>query len=380
MVKEPPNVGPGMYISDTDYSNMDNWAFHPNKTGTLFDDYDLNIAVVGEDLNVETVINNTNNAMINTGVDVFFVHPTILPVSPVSATTVPIENQNKALIAATIIAQGGLLAKYGRFFAPRYQQSTALAYNPLTTKELQADVIGVSYADVKTAFLHYLENYSNGNKIILAGHSQGSYLLGLLLRDVFDNDSTLRGRLITAALGGMNFVYANIGEYKGGWWENIPLCTFSSETGCIQNWTTFKEGQPFPEINLALPAFNEHLAENGLIFKTIDLSSHWFIQDAQFYNEQPQPLRYYIAPDAGYQLGGTANFIAFDGLYNIHQQRESNTQIGYQIEYNPTSSDQRPNDLLPLESDLAFDRFGYHSKDYHIYLWALMSQIDDKLL
>nr|WP_318311590.1 DUF3089 domain-containing protein [Muricauda sp. DH64] len=84
-----------------------------------------------------------------------------------SATTVPIENQNKALIAATIIAQGGLLAKYDGFFAPRYQQSTALAYNPLTTKELQTDVIGVSYADVKTAFLYYLKITATGTKLFL---------------------------------------------------------------------------------------------------------------------------------------------------------------------------------------------------------------------
>jgi len=47
----------------TDYSNMDNWAFHPNKPGTLIDGFNLNIAVIDENLSTTSIVQVTNNAI-----------------------------------------------------------------------------------------------------------------------------------------------------------------------------------------------------------------------------------------------------------------------------------------------------------------------------
>ena len=57
---------------------MANCSFHPNKSGTLIDGFNLNIAVIDENLLTSSIIQVKNNAMNNTGVDVFFIHPTIL--------------------------------------------------------------------------------------------------------------------------------------------------------------------------------------------------------------------------------------------------------------------------------------------------------------
>ena len=220
---------PQSELETLDYSNMDNWAFHPNKNQTILENYNLDIAVVDENLQTDHVIPIANNAYTNTGVDVFFVHPTVLSQIAEPPQNIDIDDQQEFLISATILAQGGLLSKYGRLFAPRYRQSTGTTYLSSTSKELQASVIAVSYNDIKASFLDYLNNHNDGNKIILAGHSQGSFMLAMLLRDVFDNDPSLKDRLVTAALGGMGYVYASQNNYSDGWWQTIPLCTMMEE-------------------------------------------------------------------------------------------------------------------------------------------------------
>lgn len=367
------------FVSNLDYNDLSNWAFHPDQNFNLLENYNLDVAKIDSNNLLESVITIPNNAATDTGVDIFWVHPTLLETVDATAFNVPLDDQSTLRIAATIIAQGGLLAQYGRFYAPRYQQSTAAAYSPIETEENRSNTIMNSYADIKTAFLNYLDNHNNGNRIIIAGHSQGSFLLSMLLREVFDNYPELLSRLVVAGLGGMNFVYAPTGTYVGGQFENIPLCTSPGETGCILNWTTFKENQPYPSINQALPSFSTILKEEGLLFNTIDTSSQWFVQDEQYYDTTLRPLRNYITPSGNYNYPVSQNFLAFDNYFNIQQVRDGNNGIGFHVGVAASFNDLRPNDLVAQESDPSFARLGYHDKDYNIYLWALLSQIEDKL-
>ncbi len=370
---------PQSELETLDYSNMDNWAFHPNKNQTILENYNLDIAVVDENLQTDHVIPIANNAYTNTGVDVFFVHPTVLSQIAEPPQNIDIDDQQEFLISATILAQGGLLSKYGRLFAPRYRQSTGTTYLSSTSKELQASVIAVSYNDIKASFLDYLNNHNDGNKIILAGHSQGSFMLAMLLRDVFDRDPSLQDKLVTASLGGMGYIYATQNNYTDGWWQTISLCRTMEECGCIHNWRSFAEAQALPEINTGLPEFNQNLVNQGLIYRTLDEDRDWFVQDSLFYGTTVQPLRYYLVPDANYNLDEDANFIAFDELYNVRFKRNGLHKLGLGIEYAPKANDQRPNDLESEDSHPNFGIWGYHRKDYNIYLWALMEQIDLKL-
>ncbi|MDO5972041.1 DUF3089 domain-containing protein [Flavivirga aquimarina] len=366
-------------ISNLDYSQMENWAFHPDNNATIINGYNLDIAVIDENLEVESIIPIENNSFKNTGVDVFFVHPTVLAQITDPAQAIDIEEQQGLLISLTIIAQGGLLSKYGRLFAPRYRQSTGQTYSSTISKELQASVLETSYSDIKAAFLEYLDNYNNGNKIILAGHSQGSYLLAMLLRDLFDENQSLRNKLVTAALGGMGYIYSDKDTYSDGWWKNISLCKTEEECGCVNNWASFEETQTLPDINTGLPAFNEILVDKGLVYRTIDETNDWFIQDSSYYGDEPTPLRYYIAPDAAYDFADEANFIAFDNLYTARFRRDGLLNTALSIEYSPLANDNRPNDLAEAQNHPNYNNWGYHTKDYHIYLWALMEQIDMKL-
>lgn len=371
---------PNLLYAQTDYDQLTNWYYHPEKSVNFIESYDLDIAIIDKNLQVDSIIQIENQAGTNTGIDVFWVHPTHLTNPPNFPTNIPISSQNTSYINAVILAQGAVMAKYGRFYAPKYRQASPASFLGFNFSEQErADALLETYADIKAAFLHYLQNYNGGNRIILAGHSQGAFLLGMLLRDLFDEDPQLRSQLLTASLGGMGYVYTAPNMFRGGWWKNIPLCTVSNECNCVHYWRSYEESKDIPQINTAFPSFNQVLVDSGVVFRTPDLSNDQFLQDSLFYGTSSSPLRYYIAPDAGYNFAPGYNIIAFDSLYAARFKRESETEVGLAIEYMPDANDLRPNDIDSSQNNPFFSDGDLHIKDYHIYSWALMEQIDSKL-
>ncbi len=360
---------------------MNNWAYHPNKTVTLLDGFNLDIAIIDKDLNTTSIVSNSNNSKNNTGVDVFFIHPTVLQnlASYTTITNVPIANQNATFVELSIRGQAGLLAKYGRIFAPRYRQATPLTFinSPLDLN--QANVLGVAYSDIKAAFLDYLNNFNNGNKIIIASHSQGAYLAGFLLKDIFDSNPQVREKLVVSVIAGISSNYAAPNTYLGGWWQNIPFCTQIAECGCVMNWKSYKEGQTPPIPNNSHPSLNPIIASNGWIYSPLNLSQNWIIQDSLYYDNQVRPLRNFITLRSNVTFGGNVGYVAFDSLYSIRYQRFSRNQIGFMLQHTPQPNDQRPDLLINEESNPLFSTLGYHQKDYNIYTWAMLEQINAKL-
>jgi len=370
-------------FAQTDYGNLNNWAFHPNKPGTLIDGFNLNIAVINEQLQTTSIIQNSNNAMTNTGVDVFFIHPTILQNmdSYTTIENVPIELQNSFFVAASIRGQAGLLAQYGRMFAPRYRQATPPTFiNTNTPLLLQASTLGIAYQDIKAAFLQYLSQHNNGNKIILASHSQGAYLAGFLLRDVFDNNPQLRQQLVVAVVAGMVSNYSTAFGTTGGWWEHIPFCTEVNECGCVMNWRSYKEGQTPPVPLDSHPCTNSNVISNGWAYSELQPTQNSISQDSLYYNNESVPLRNFITLRSNVSFGGNVGYVAFDSLYSIRHHRSSMQQVGFAVDHTPKPGDLRPNLLAAEESNPAFSLLGYHQRDYNIYTWALLEQINQKLL
>lgn len=364
-----------------DYSVMTNWAYHPDKLINLLAGYNLDVAVFDTEMQVDSIIEFENRATENTGTDVFFVHPTFLSVTYVQPGNVALNEQPAGDIFTGIIAQGGLLAKYGRFYAPRYRQATPPTFLGNPDFAAQAAAVSVAYGDVRAAFMHYLEQQSGGNDFILAAHSQGSYLLSMLLQDVIAEDEALKGRMIAAAPAGVVAVYDETGEAPGAWWNGLELCATVGQCGCVMNWRSFPEGHDvgLNPANSGSPAFNPLLADSGWVARVIDPDADFFYQDSLFYGNETQPLRYYIAPNGGDIYGSGTGFAAFDGLYGIRHRRTSPQGVGFWVGHTPAADDQRPDDLAAAEDDPLFDLWGYHRKDYHIYLWALLEQLDAKL-
>ncbi|WP_405571607.1 DUF3089 domain-containing protein [Winogradskyella sp. Asnod2-B02-A] len=366
-------------ISTIDYSTMSNWYFHPNQPFNFLQTYDLDIAVVDENLNITSNIEINNNATTNTGIDVFWVHPTHLENPPSFPSTVSIETQDTNYIGLTILAQGALLAKYGRFFAPKYRQATPASFlSAYHTEEERAIALLETYSDIKASFQNYLDNHNNGNKIILAGHSQGSFLLAMLVRDLFDTNPELREKLVTAALGGMGYVYALNNSTLGGWWKNIGLCTTTSECGCVHYWRSYENDKNIPEPIVTFPSYSETLVNSGLVYRKTNINNDTFFQDNLIFDIQGSPLRY-ITPGIQYSFSNGANFVAFDDMYTARFKRESNVKVGLAVDFIANPTDQRLNELENFESPIIFTDGDFHIKDYHIYIWALMQQIDEKI-
>lgn len=116
-----------------------------------------------------------------------------------------------------------------RVYAPYYRQANFLA--------AYADSLGggpacfqLAYEDVLAAFEYYLAHHNQGRPFLLAGHSQGSYLLKRLIRERIVNhpEST---RLVAAYLLGM----PNDGDYL----TQLPVCATAPATGCWVNFNSF---------------------------------------------------------------------------------------------------------------------------------------------
>lgn len=180
-------------------------------------------------------------------------------------------------------------------------------------------------------------------------------------------------------LAGTLNTYAEAPRFTRGWWQNIPLCTALVECNCVMTWRSFKEGKALPSAGNSLPCLNPFLASEGLVYNLLDANDDRVLQDSIYYDKQPKPVRNYLIPKTNQAYGGNVGFVAFDSLYQIRYQRQDRMKVGFMVAHNPKPNDQRPDDLLDEESKPLFNLLGYHFKDYNIYQWALLEQIDMKL-
>jgi len=188
--------------------------------------------------------------------DTFFVHPTTHFWG--THWNAPIEGWLTRAITATALAgQASAFDGVTRVYAPRYRQMTLSGF---AHEGVRKSALEFAYADVRRAFRHYLEEWSDGRPLILAGHSQGSrHVLRLL--DEFFRDGPLRSRLVAAYAVGTP-IWS--GAYERGE-AAIPIGERADQTGCLISWCTFSEGV---EPGVAYYEGGERLCVNPLHWRT----------------------------------------------------------------------------------------------------------------
>ena len=205
-------------IKKVDYSNLKNWAAHPDKRD-----------------NADMIPRSDRKASTSLKADVFFIHPTIYTSKdkdlPFNASIDDIE-LNKNVDNTTIKFQASAFNAAGRIFAPRYRQAHIKSYST-NDKTAAKKAFALAYADVKKAFEHYLQYYNNGRPVIIASHSQGTAHAGPLIREFFDN-TRLQQQLVAAYLIGL--------PVNKDYFKSIFPCESSTELGCFISWRTFKRG------------------------------------------------------------------------------------------------------------------------------------------
>lgn len=194
--------------------------------------------------------------------DVFFVYPTIYSKKYAghyrwNADT-KLEKLNRKIDKTTIKYQSTAFNFAGRMYIPKYRQANIKAY--YTSDGLAAKAaFDTAYADVRRAFIYYMEHYNNGRPIIIASHSQGTNHTERLLAEFFDG-KPLQKQLVAAYLVGMPI---NTNRY-----QTIKPCSTATDTECFCSWGTYRENY-YPKTYI-FRGYADAVATNPISWKNND--------------------------------------------------------------------------------------------------------------
>lgn len=202
------------FAQTTDYAIEENWAALPTKMDNA--DWLPDSAILK---------NNQENAK----ADVFFVHPTTALLGFKGNQNLSNDNINESTDEGPIKYQASVFNGSCKVYAPRYQQ--AVLNNFFTRDELESkEAFQVAYKDVKAAFEYYMANYNQGRPIVIAGHSQGAFLIKQLLKEFFEN-KPLEKQLVAAYIIGFTV--------EKSYFTNLQPCADSTQNGCFVTYNTF---------------------------------------------------------------------------------------------------------------------------------------------
>ena len=230
------------------YGDTANWLCHPalsDSDNVCASNLDTTRVFADGSTEIEL-----HNRAANPEVDCFYVYPTV---SGDPDTNSDLEQGTEEIF--TTLNQAARYSRFCRMFAPVYRQATLAAIVDGTFAEAGA----VAYADVLDSFKHYMGNENNGRGVILIGHSQGAGHLRRLVADTVEQDEYLLNQLISAHLIG-SAVRIPEGADIGGDFQQVPVCRMADQTGCVINYSIYRESDP--ELTAGLAVFGT--PSNGL--------------------------------------------------------------------------------------------------------------------
>ena len=208
-----------------DYSKSENWAYFS----------------VGEDKQA----------------DLFLICPTV-DMGSNGNYNMSMENTSiKESFVGALNMERGIYEDYATMYAPYYRQMTFPVYS-MTDTEMKP-YLDIAYKDVSTAFEYYFENFNNGKPLILAGFSQGSQLLLMLLEEYFD-DARYNDKLIAAYCIGWRITENDINNYP-----HLKMAQGETDTGVIISFNSEAEGVTD---SIMVPNGTKTFAINPLNWKT----------------------------------------------------------------------------------------------------------------
>lgn len=167
-------------------------------------------------------------------VAVFYVHPTTYLKD--DRWNAPIVLDGDSAFRQTIFlrSQASVFNGIGEVWAPRYRQATFGAFLSLGDPDA-TQAFALAYSDVAKAFDLFLREIPKDQKIILAGHSQGSlHLASLLARKIAG--TPVANRIVAAYLIGWPIsVEADLPRL------GLPPCAVPEQTGCIISYQSYAE-------------------------------------------------------------------------------------------------------------------------------------------
>ncbi|MEG0377875.1 MAG: DUF3089 domain-containing protein, partial [Eubacterium sp.] len=212
-------------------------------------------------------------------VDVFYLYPTAYygrkEDEPVCAVTnVAVRKRAKEHVTY----KGSAFKTVGNYFVPYYRQASL----ECLVRQSEADITAFAtgpVADIVEAFTYYMENANKGRPYILAGHSQGSILIAVLLASTFKQHPEYLKTMIAAYVIGFGITKQYLKDNP-----HLKFAEGAGDYGVIISYNT--EAPHMKAKNITLP--KNSVAINPINWKRdstkapaqLSLGSHMIRRDA----------------------------------------------------------------------------------------------------
>jgi hypothetical protein len=166
----------------------------------------------------------------NPPIDCFYVYPNITHQLTDNAN-LDVDPQESAIAEL----EASPFSRVCRVYAPIYREDSG--------KSSGEGPYQVAIASVEAAWTDYIEHYNHGRGFVLIGHSEGTGLLGQLIINRIEHNSSVRQRLVSAVLTGGNLPVRTNGLllFKD---QQIQPCRSDSQTGCVIGYDSFSAPPP----------------------------------------------------------------------------------------------------------------------------------------
>lgn len=164
--------------------------------------------------------------------DVFFVHGTVLH-SKSDVYYDPYNEEQRRLPLRPRMTHAGAYEKTCRVFQPHYRQVTMEAH--LHGWDVVRDYYKIPFEDVKNAYYHFKQTWNKDRPLILAGNSQGSFVI-LALMKYLAAKNELPKNLVAAYLIGASVTQKDLDEL------GMHLCQSPTDLNCVIVYNTLAKG------------------------------------------------------------------------------------------------------------------------------------------
>lgn len=184
-------------------------------------------------------------------IDTIYIYPTCyIDESEGAAEICDIDNeQMRETVAIMYESQATVYVDSTNVFVPYYRQSniTVLSNfsNPADVEKFQKQE---QRTDLYAALDYYFENYNDGRSYILAGHSQGSMMMRIILGEYMQAHPEYYERMVAAYQIGYSVTQ--------DWLDEHPYAKFAegaNDTGVIISWNTEGPGNKGHNNSVVLP-------------------------------------------------------------------------------------------------------------------------------
>lgn len=142
--------------------------------------------------------------------------------------------QDRYYQSALLAMQAGLYQDQCRVYAPYYRQACLSVY--YLPDADRGPYLEAAYADVRSAFLWYLDHENQGRPVIVAGYSQGADLALRLVEEFFDREP-LSSQLVAAYLIGWRITEEDLTRFP-----HLRMAQGETDTGVIVSFNSEAPG------------------------------------------------------------------------------------------------------------------------------------------